>query len=64
MPTIRTRDGRTLTWTGHNICFCAQCEQLFNSVAAVDALDAAKDALERHAEEGIQEVQLILEEAD
>lgn len=31
---------------------------------AVDALDAAKDALERHAEEGIQEVQLILEEAD
>lgn len=31
---------------------------------AADALDAAKDVLERHAEEGVQEVQVVLEEAD
>ncbi|MBW7934702.1 MAG: hypothetical protein H3C62_14065 [Gemmatimonadaceae bacterium] len=37
MPTIHTSDGRTLTWTGHNLCYCTKCEQLFNSVAAFDA---------------------------
>lgn len=37
MPTYRTRDGRTLTWTGRNICVCTKCEQIFNSVAAFDA---------------------------
>lgn len=37
MPTIRTSDGRTITWAGLSICYCSRCEQLFNSVAAFDA---------------------------
>lgn len=31
-----TRDGRELTWTGHNICICTKCDEIFNSVTAFD----------------------------
>lgn len=37
MPKYRTRDGRTLEWTGLAVCLCTQCEVLFNSPAAFDA---------------------------
>jgi hypothetical protein len=33
---VATSDGRTLEWTGLNICYCTKCEELFNSVAAFD----------------------------
>lgn len=37
ISTYRTRDGRTITWSGQNICVCSRCDQVFNSVAAFDA---------------------------
>lgn len=36
MPTYRTKDGRTLKWTGQGICVCTKCDEIFNSVAAFD----------------------------
>jgi len=35
--THRTRDGRTLSWTGLNVCVCAKCDEIFGSPAAFDA---------------------------
>lgn len=29
-------NGETLTWSGHNICYCPVCKVLFSSVAAFD----------------------------
>jgi len=36
MPTVKTSDGRTLKWTGYNVSYCTQCEELFNSGTAFD----------------------------
>ena len=33
---VTTSDGRTLEWTGLGICYCTECEELFNSAAAFD----------------------------
>lgn len=32
-----TRDGRVFTWTGHGVCVCTKCDEVFNSVHAFDA---------------------------
>jgi len=34
MPEHTFSDGRTVKWSGANICICTKCEEIFNSVAA------------------------------
>ena len=29
-------DGTIVSWTGRDICYCTQCREIFNSVAAFD----------------------------
>ena len=49
MPfTHTTRDGRTYEWTGHNICVCVKCDEIFNSVAAFDAHIRGEGANRKH----------------
>lgn len=40
--THTTRDGRTLSWFGHNVCVCAKCDEIFGSPTAFDAHLARK----------------------
>ena len=35
--TYRTRDGRTLSWGGLDVCVCTHCDEIFGSPAAFDA---------------------------
>lgn len=41
-------DGTVITWEGKNICFCTQCREVFNSVAAFDAHIRGPSGKRRH----------------
>lgn len=37
MPRITKSNGEVVEWNGRGMCYCVQCEELFNSEAAFDA---------------------------
>ena len=37
MPKVTRKDGSVVSWTGLGMCYCTECEELFNSEAAFEA---------------------------
>lgn len=37
MPSVTKSDGSVVKWTGQGMCYCTECQELFNSEAAFDA---------------------------
>lgn len=37
MPRVVRSDGSVVEWTGQGMCYCTQCEELFNSEAAFNS---------------------------